>query len=277
MSIQRLKVPAGIKRTLIEEAGGRCINPGCPSARVHLHHISDWATYETHDAKHMIAICPTCHDAVHHGALIIDDETLYRWKTEGKGPRKADLLFVEPGKNPLIKLGRTAITGLGSQGLVVLAPSPNCHLSYTVEDGEIVLVSCKLADSAGTPIIGLADNRIRIIHPSDDFNYARVPGHFQLTGPPRALLDGWMIDGVRTRLPNFGDGPEVVLEAEVVAAGEIAIRGIWRDGDRVLVVRDEGWVIPRSATAAMLMTGSGTIHWKNPIDLGLFETEFKLW
>lgn len=277
MATERPKVPAGIKRTLVEEAGGRCINPGCPNARAHLHHVAAWAIYETHDARFMIAICPACHDAVHDGALTIDDETLYRWKMEGKGPRKADLLFVEPGKQPLMKLGQTAITGSGSDGLVVLAPSPQSRLSYCIENGEITLVSCIVADSAGIPIIRLVDNRIRLVHPTDSFDYASVPGHFELTGPAETLLDSWMIDGIKTRFPNFGDGPEVLLAAEVIAAGQVAIRGIWRDGNRALVVRDEGWVIPGSATAAMMLTGSGTIHWVNPIGLGLFESAFKLW
>src|SRR6202000_2926571 len=97
MANTRLAVPIEIRRRLIEEAGGKCANPGCASFRTHLHHIDEWAVYETHDGDDMIAICPTCHDAVHNGPLAIDDATLRRWKEIDRQPVRRDLIYVEPG------------------------------------------------------------------------------------------------------------------------------------------------------------------------------------
>ena len=45
-----------IKNQLIEEAAGKCANPGCPNRLVQFHHIREWAVCRTHDAAHMIAI-----------------------------------------------------------------------------------------------------------------------------------------------------------------------------------------------------------------------------
>src|SRR5437870_10166428 len=80
MAKERTKVPSRLKQELRDEAGGKCANPGCSARRVHFHHIREWHVYETHDGVHMVAVCPTCHDAITHGEIEITDETIYRWK-----------------------------------------------------------------------------------------------------------------------------------------------------------------------------------------------------
>lgn len=80
MATKRNKVPPAVKRQLIQEAGGKCANPGCSRQYEHLHHIEHWAVYKTHDRKHMIAVCSSCHHQIHHGRLRISDDTLYEWK-----------------------------------------------------------------------------------------------------------------------------------------------------------------------------------------------------
>src|SRR4051794_25788888 len=93
----RPSVPAATKRALVREAGGKCANPGCAGARVHLHHIQAWAVYQTHDGEHMIALCPTCHDAAHGGTLRLDDDTLYRWKQLHRSGARSGHIYVAPG------------------------------------------------------------------------------------------------------------------------------------------------------------------------------------
>jgi len=275
MANERPQVPAAIKRTLLEEAGGRCINPGCANERVHLHHLEEWAVYQTHDERDMIAICPACHDAVHFGSLAITDDTLRQWKAAGQGPRKSDLLYVEPGRSPLIKLGQISITAEGNEGLHVFTLGPSNHLSYKIEDGDMTLATIRVADAAGETIVRMQDNRVRW---APEFQFAKIPGRFALSGPVQEILDEtWMIDAVRTRIPDFGTESEAILDCEVVAAGQIAVRGVWRDGDRILVVRDQGWVVPSPTGEAALYTGSGTIHWTNPDIFGLFAGPFRLW
>jgi hypothetical protein len=72
---------------------------------------SGLAVYETHDAKHMVAICPTCHDAVHNGPLIIDDQKVYGWKHIKRSKTQRDHVYVEPGDSPKLLLGTIAVTG----------------------------------------------------------------------------------------------------------------------------------------------------------------------
>src|SRR4051812_27474471 len=111
---ERQAVPAETRRRLVEAAGNKCANPGCANFRTHLHHIEQWAVYESHDAEHMIAVCPTCHDAIHNGPLVIDDETVYRWKggihRDDSGARR-DHIYVEPAAQSFLLLGSLAITG----------------------------------------------------------------------------------------------------------------------------------------------------------------------
>jgi hypothetical protein len=96
---------------LIKEAGMKCANPGCSNYRVHIHHIKQWAIYQSNDEKDMIAICPVCHDTAHNGGLIIDEETLYRWKEIIRKPVNLDQLFVEAGTSSKLILGSLAVTG----------------------------------------------------------------------------------------------------------------------------------------------------------------------
>jgi hypothetical protein len=60
----------------------------------------EWYIYGTHDPNHMIAVCPTCHDEIHHGRLPISDETLYKWKSIERSASSMDTAYltVEPGR-----------------------------------------------------------------------------------------------------------------------------------------------------------------------------------
>ncbi len=75
MAKQQRNVPKSLKAQLIKDAGDKCANPGCSNWRVHLHHIKHWVVYKTHDGKHMIAICPSCHDAVHTSGSMMKRST----------------------------------------------------------------------------------------------------------------------------------------------------------------------------------------------------------
>ena len=65
MTNGRINVDPKVKKRLIQEAGNKCANPGCPVRRTHTHHIRKWAVYQTNDEQEMIAVCPSCHDAIH--------------------------------------------------------------------------------------------------------------------------------------------------------------------------------------------------------------------
>src|SRR5471032_2843818 len=97
MAKQQRKITPALKRQLIEQAGGKCANPGCSNWRVHIHHIKHWAVYKVHNAGDMIAVCPSCHDSIHYGRLAIPDEVLYHWKGIARPavPESAHI-YVEP-------------------------------------------------------------------------------------------------------------------------------------------------------------------------------------
>jgi hypothetical protein len=85
--------------------------PGCPNQLVEIHHIHEWHVYQTHDASHMIAICPSCHDAVDRGSLQISDDELYRWKgIDRKEALSTGHIFIEPGEAPRLLLGSLVVT-----------------------------------------------------------------------------------------------------------------------------------------------------------------------
>lgn len=152
----RDRIPPRIKRALVKEAGEKCANPGCATYRTHIHHINEWAIYETHDGKKMIAICPTCHDAVHHGTLKIDEEILYRWKGIKRPPIKGDHLYVEPGNSSKLLLGSIAVTG--PSGLRVFELSSTNKLSFRIVDGDIFLVNLRITTVTGQEVIRVVDN-----------------------------------------------------------------------------------------------------------------------
>ncbi len=48
---------AKIKKKLIQSAGNKCTKPGCSVRRTHIHHIKEWAVYQTNKEAEMIAAC----------------------------------------------------------------------------------------------------------------------------------------------------------------------------------------------------------------------------
>ena len=129
MAESQRKIKPALKRLLIERAGGKCANPGCSNWRVHIHHIKHWAVYKTHSATDMIAVCPSCHDAAHHGRLKISDELLYEWKAIVRaGTPDTAHLYVEPSAQLKILTGSIAIATANDQAVVF-------ELSNAVSDG----------------------------------------------------------------------------------------------------------------------------------------------
>src|SRR5206468_1231026 len=144
-----------------EEAGGKCANPGCDAYRIHIHHIQEWHAYRAHDQEHMIAICPNCHDAVHRGALRIEDETLYRWKEilrETEVPRR-EVLFIESGPPPP-KLLLGDITVYGDSGLIIFDLAPGRRLGFRVEDSGVQLVGLVVTSLDDQVLLRVIDNRV---------------------------------------------------------------------------------------------------------------------
>jgi len=154
------KVSRQVRRALIREAGGKCANPGCSTQRTHIHHV-EFRVYATNDKKTLIAICPTCHDAVHYGSLEITDEMLYAWKQLRRSDEHRGHIYVEPGGQTKLLLGTIAVTG--PTGVRVFDLSPNHRLGFRIVDGDIMLIDLELHDHSGKPIVRLTGGHVRVL------------------------------------------------------------------------------------------------------------------
>ena len=242
MAKQRTNVPVALKRELIREAGEKCANPGCPSKRTHIHHINEWHVYETHEGSDMVAICPTCHDAVHYGSLPIGDETLRRWKGIERPTSRRDHVYVEPGETSKYLLGSFVVTA--KDGLTVFDLG-HSRLSFRIADGEIMLVDLVVSSADGREILRIVSGHVK--HEAEEpLRYERTPGHIRLTAPVAdEYMPDWALRQLRVHVPAYAnDGQLTLLDLEVIEPGLVGVEGIWHgewDGrQRILAITSRG-------------------------------------
>jgi len=234
MARERTKAPQALKKELVREAGGKCANPGCPAYRTHIHHIQRWSVYEAHDGEHMIALCPTCHDAVHDGPLVIDDETVRRWKGIARIETNRDHVYVEPDAAPKLLLGTIAFTGDG--GVTVFELGASSKLSFRLADADIMLLNLSVSSMAGKEVVRVVDGHVR--HEADEpVRYERVTGHVRLTAPLTSeFMPTWAVKQLRRQEPQFAsDGRLTLLDLEVLEPGLVRVQGVWRKDYRHLI------------------------------------------
>lgn len=272
MATPRTHVREAIKRTLIEQTGRKCANPGCPVTLLELHHIKEWHVYQTHDAEHMIAICATCHDSVDRGALQISDETLYRWKgIDRSNSIPTGHIYVEPGPAPKLLLGTIAVQG--DSGVIVFNMSQGQRLSFTVRDGEIMLLNLKISDSEGKLLLDIVDGHVRRQAPSIDFRTRQgaveVPAGFD-----SPLIPDWIRERLLCGGQPYNELPLPLLAIEVVDRGVVRVQGLWMDSDRAIVITPERLAfvsVGRQDPLEIVGEGENAIlFWNGPIDTALF-------
>lgn len=274
MARQRVAVSNQAKKRLRAQGGGKCANPGCPVARTHMHHIREWAVYETNDEEHMIAVCPTCHDAIHHGELVIADETVYAWKSidRARGPARAHL-YVEPASPIKLLLGSVAVAS--AQEVVVFEFARSNRLSFRVADGEIVLIDLAVRRLDGREAIRVTDNYVQS-EPRDGTAFAQVPGRVQLAASDVSdFLPEWMLRVMRAHDPPFGAGGVTpVAELEVVKPGVVRVQGIWVDGDVAVIITPDSLNFVRPGLLRPIsLVGEGeasVLRWAGPIGGAMF-------
>jgi len=274
---QRTNVPPKLKQRLVDEAGGKYANPGCASYRTHIHHIKEWAVYATHDAKHMVAICPTCHDAVHHGPLVIEDETIRRWKRAPRTKLQRDHVYVEPGESSKLLLGSIAITGQ-TGGVSAFDLGPSTRLSFRIADADIMLMNMAISTTAGSEVLRVVDGHVR--HQAEEpVRYERVPGHVRVTAPiSNDFMPDWALSRLRRQEPNFAsDGTLPLLDVEVMEPGLVRVQGIWNAPNHVVAITEErlAFIDPnhpnQQGIVALLGTGPDTVlDYVGPITTSLF-------
>jgi len=254
---QQRNVPKSLKAHLIKDAGDKCANPGCSNWRVHLHHIKHWAVYKTHDGKHMIAICPSCHDAVHTSR--IDDETLYRWKGISRPAANEirDHLYVEPSPEIRCLTGSMCILADSTNALVFTLSNSN-HFGFRVEDGDIFLSYCSLRDLSGSYLLKAKSNHFRLLN-SDSVGVERRTGKIRMTVLDAAkYLPSWI--GVMWRaIPEFVRNNEVdVLDIEVIRPGVVRLKGVFVAPDAVLAITEQKlWILRPEINGPVAFVGQG--------------------
>ncbi len=238
MATRRPDIPITTKRWLIEEAGLKCANPGCVNSRTHIHHIKEWAVYQTHDKEHMIAVCPTCHDAIHNGDLPIDDDTVYRWKAIKRTPTRRDHIYVEPGEPTGLLLGSFEFRMLDERQVFEI--SENNRFSYRIHHGDTMALYITLTTLSGRELLKVVEGHVK--HEAEPpLRYERVPGHVRLVGPPSPdYAPEWAISLVRAVEPSFGaDGSIPLVDLEVVEPGLVRVQGMWVGKGVAIVITEK--------------------------------------
>lgn len=229
-----------IKKNLISEAGGKCANPGCHNTRVEMHHIELWSVVKTHDQAHMIAVCPSCHDACHHGDLIIDDDTLYKWKKiERPKLTVHSQVYTEPMESPKLFVGSMTFMPSKPRQIKMFELSSTNKLSFTINDTWLQ-VNAILSDSTGRIIAKVTDNNLTG-HLPMGVELIQRPGRFKLLVPTRNYyLPAEHIMMMRDLIPSYGTTDKITaIDLEVKAPGLIKVQGFWSlDGNSVVITED---------------------------------------
>ncbi|MGX1166606.1 hypothetical protein AB7M16_002872 [Bradyrhizobium sp. USDA 372] len=268
-------IPRPIKRRLIDEAGGKCANPGCPNTKVQFHHIKHWAVYKAHNSEDMIAICPSCHDAAHHGKLKIPDETLFRWK--GAFPLTgvvSDVLFVEPATEVGLLAG-TIVLSTTNQSLIAFELSNLNTLAFRLEDGDIMLVRARLRDLTGQEVLRVSDNRVRVCR-DKDVSFERRPGRVRIEMPSTdRYVYPLMIKQMRVVEPNYATDRITALDLEVWKPGLVKVRGVWAAAEGGVVITDQRFALMRPGfrePISLVGHGEGTIlKFAGPVTMAMFK------
>jgi len=101
------QIKPSVKREVLMEAGYKCANPNCRvMLTIEIHHMWRVADGGTNTLDNLIALCPNCHTAHHHG--IIPEEAIRVYKSVLVAltgaydlPTIDDLLFLEKTERPL--------------------------------------------------------------------------------------------------------------------------------------------------------------------------------
>ena len=226
----------------------------------------------------MIALCPTCHGAVHGGELSIDDATLYAWKATPRMARQRSHIYVEPADEAMLLLGSLAVRG-GPTGLLAFDFSPSTRLSFALANGDIFLLNLGVGTRAGRPVVQVVEGHVDVLE-DDAVEFQRRPGRVRVTAPvePR-FLSSRGLEMMRVQEPAFAtDGRLTMLDVEVVQPGVVRVQGIFPkqgEPDAIIVTRERlAFVSPgigtREPTSLMGEGLASVLHYSGPIDTALF-------
>jgi len=240
MAKKRKKLKPAEKRVIVEEAGNKCANPGCSNWRVHIHHIKHWAVYESNDPSILIAVCPSCHDAIHHGQLKITDETLYAWKGIERPSRpETTHIFVEASEDIKLLTGTIALS-TSNERATVFKLSENCELSFRILDNDINLLNISISSLDGNIVLSVIDNYVKV-RDSRLVTFEQVPGHVSIKARSVThFLPERFLKMMQQEQPSYAkDGSIILLDLEVLKPGLVRVKGCWADEDVAAIITNE--------------------------------------
>lgn len=273
MKVSRKKIGQKVKKELLKEAGYKCANPGCPNRLTEIHHIKEWHMYHTNDQKDMIVLCPVCHEHVKRGELMIDDETLYRWKSIAPKPIHEDQLFIELAPSLKILLGTVAATS--EYTFNILKFSKTNQLGVRIVDRDIFHINLHLTIN-GEEIVRISDDHL--IHQAEGVQYSRRPGKVRITAAfDKNILPAPVIEEFRRNYePDFAiDGYYTLLDIEILEPGKVRIKGIWIEDNKCIIITDHAisliQVYPLKIVSLLGEGENSLLSWRGPVDGELFQ------
>lgn len=285
MAKHRSQVPKGTARRLRKEAGGKCANPGCPVIRTQLHHIKPWAIYQSHDGSDMIAVCPSCHDEIHHGRMAIDDDSIRAWKALRRPQEvKRSHVYIEPSEHPTVVLGNFAIRG--KAGATIVDLSPGHSLRFEIRGDEILLLSLRISDLEGSPAIEVVDGYVKS-RDSSALMHESGGGRIRIsTKVADRFIPSWAISCMHEIDPDYAAEETTLLRVRVDAPGVVRVEGVWATDSQAFIVTPTHLAVISNTRAPLFLTacdstgqaydaevpvGKGPIlQWEGPINAALF-------
>jgi hypothetical protein len=247
MTKRRSKIPPEMHERLLAEAGQKCANPGCPNIRTHIHHIKEWAVYQTHDERYMIAVCPSCHFAIHHGAIALTDEVVLAWKGIDRTPNIArHHIYVEPKLPPETWFGGFAVRLIDRGAVINLSPTNS--VSMQIVDSELLSIDATLTALDGTEILRVRNSHV-LHRRMSGVEFLSIPGQCMVAVSPNSpLIPKWFINRMRGPYPHFGTKDHMItlFHAHAYLPGVVRVGGIWIRNDRALVAGRELFFVSRT-------------------------------
>lgn len=280
MATEARSIPRKIREGLLHETNGKCANPGCNNSRTEVHHIRQWSIYKTHDSEHMIAVCPTCHDACHNGTFKISDELLYRWKGLTKETNYAEAnIFVPSAELTRLSMGTITLQQEEERDTIVFNLSTESKLSFSVKNNWLK-VSAKFVDDAGRTILEVTENNLKV-HRDKDVLLEQRPGRFRVTAPVNKFyLPATVLFLMKRAEPMYAsDGRVTMLDLEVIKEGQVRVQGFWPLGNSAIVVTEKAINMCNSSALdsadprPQAWTGAGDetiLLFNGPIDAPMF-------
>ncbi|MFZ2339220.1 MAG: HNH endonuclease signature motif containing protein [Bacteroidales bacterium] len=234
--IKRTNISKKLKKKLIQEAGNKCANPGCSSLFTNIHHITRWAVYQVHDESEMIAVCPNCHYAIHHGQIKVTDEVIHEWKKIYRVSKNLKShLYIEPDSQTDILLGLCSFSN--PEGMFLFNLSQYIYLNFRIINKETIVLNLSMASLDGTEVIKVTDNYISVLNTSL-VEYQEVPGHIIVIAHNIFnFVPEWMVALMQKVEPVYGSISKFpILEIQVIKPGLVKVLGAWINNKNGIII-----------------------------------------